>query len=38
MAGAVAVKDIDERTVRESEALLSAVLCAAWPTLAAQNQ
>jgi hypothetical protein len=38
MAGAVAVQDIDERSLRESEALLSAVLCAAWPTLAAQNQ
>jgi hypothetical protein len=38
MAGAVAVQDIDERSLRESEALLSAVLCAAWPTLVAQNQ
>ena len=38
MAGAVAVQDIDERSVRDAEALLSAVLCAAWPTLGAQNQ
>jgi hypothetical protein len=38
MAAAVAVQDIEERSVRDSEALLSAVLCAAWPTLAAQNQ
>jgi hypothetical protein len=38
LAGAVAVQDIDERSVRDTEALLSAVLCAAWPTLSAQNQ
>lgn len=38
LAGAVAVQDIDERSIRDTEALLSAVLCAAWPTLSAQNQ
>ena len=38
MAGATAVQDIDERSKQDAEALLSAVLCAAWPTLAAQNQ
>lgn len=38
LAGAVAVQDIDERGVRDTEALLSAVLSAAWPTLRAQNQ
>jgi hypothetical protein len=38
MAGAVAVQDIDERSARDTEALLPAVLCSAWPTLCAQNQ
>jgi hypothetical protein len=37
-AGALAVQDIDARSRQDGEALLSAVLCAAWPTLAAQNQ
>ena len=38
IAGAVALREIDERTTQETEALLSAMLCAAWPTLRAQNQ
>jgi hypothetical protein len=38
IAGAVALREIDERTKQDTEALLSAMLCAAWPTLRAQNQ
>jgi hypothetical protein len=38
LAGADAVREIDERSEQATEALLSAVLCAAWPTLLAQNQ
>ncbi len=38
VAGLTAARDIDERSTQEAEALLSAVLCAAWPTLHAQNQ
>ena len=38
VAGQTAARDIEERSTQEAEALLSAVLCAAWPTLRAQNQ
>jgi hypothetical protein len=38
VAGLTALQEIDERSNQETEALLSAVLCAAWPTLRAQNQ
>jgi hypothetical protein len=37
-AGAEALREIEERSKEETEALMSAVLCAAWPTLLAQNQ
>lgn len=38
VAGAKAVREIDQRTAQEAQGLLSAVLCAAWPSLQAQNQ
>lgn len=38
LAGVDAVHEIDERSDHATEALLSAVLSAAWPTLLAQNQ
>jgi hypothetical protein len=38
VAGIIAVHEIDQRSWEDTDALLSAVLCAAWPSLHAQNQ
>jgi hypothetical protein len=38
VAGIAAIEDIDERTKQDTEALLSAMLSTAWPSVTAQNQ
>lgn len=38
LAGRNALREIDERDDRNTEALMSALLRAAWPTLRAQKQ
>lgn len=38
LAALDAVRTIDQRDEAHDEALVSAFLCAAWPTLQAQNQ
>ncbi len=38
LAGFNAIREIDETDEQHDEALVAAFLCAAWPTLRAQNQ
>jgi len=38
LAGVNAIREIDETDYEHDEALVAAFLCAAWPTLRAQNQ
>ncbi len=38
VAAVVAARDIAASRVRDRDALLSALMCAAWPTRRAQNQ
>jgi hypothetical protein len=38
LAGVNAIREIDQTDEEHDDALVAAFLCAAWPTLRAQNQ